>query len=329
MTQGFTSLITLITLAVERWQLWNIDSQQFWQTNGRIEEMDVAQISKECDKRPSFRTASKWVSCFTLLLGFWISGTASATVTVEYRLTPNSSLITPIADNPNSFFSGTGSTPTWLPGSAGTPPVNYNGDTPQTTLNRMVVEFPDDGSGNIIDGVVTITLMDFYHPVDAGISGLVDITGINDSSYAGAVGNMVGGVVTGWTTDFTLYVHNELTCDDGGANSICTTGVPPLPPSGDTLITHEHNDIRAIDTLASPDPASLPMAFNVDFTTVTMEMTIGDTLGRQYYDISGSALPPPVPLSDTGLQMLMIGLMALAGFYALHSGRVSPFQDAS
>jgi hypothetical protein len=269
-------------------------------------------------QRPNLRGFVTWISCFTLLLLLGVSGTASAAVTIDYVLTPNSHLATSVTSS-QDFFEGTGGTPTWLDGSLGTPPVSYGGDVPGETLNIMRVEFPDDGSGNIIDGTITITLMDYYHPTDASVPDNANITGINDSTVSGATGSMVGGVVGSWSSDLTGLVHNELSCENVLAGTLC--GQFGLPADGTTSIVHNLASTLAIDTLAVPDVASLPMTFNGDYSTVTMEMTISMLIGRQHYAISGSAVAPDaVPLFEPEMQLLMMALMALAGFHALRRG---------
>lgn len=251
-------------------------------------------------------------------IGIAAAQPASA-LTVDYVLTPGSNLVTEIS-SANDFFTDTGLVPTWLDGALATPPVGYGGDAPAPTLNRMHVEFTDDGSGNIINGPITITLMDYYHPTDASLSGIATITGINDSNVSGATGNLVGTVVGSWSTNLTGTVHNELTCTNAGA-SIC--GSLGLPASGTTNVVHDVASSIAIDTLASPVAASLPMTFSADFSTVTMQMTLATTPARQYYAISGVMAAAPVPLSSTGARLLLVGLMTLAGLFVLRTTRSS------
>ena len=131
------------------------------------------------------------IAVLAVLCLMMVSGTASAVVTIDYILTPNSSLITEVS-SAEDFFADTGLIPTWLDGSLATPIVNYGVDTPVVTQNIMRVEFTDDGFGNIIDGPISVLLLDLYHPTDAGIAGTAIITGLNDSNLAGANGTMTG-----------------------------------------------------------------------------------------------------------------------------------------
>ena len=257
------------------------------------------------------------------LASLLVAGSATATVTKDYVLTPNSKLVTPISTTVTDLITNTLHIPTWLEGTLATPPVDYMGDTPQLTQNILRVEFTDDGSGNIIDGPITITLLDYFHNIDAGVATLVDITGLNDTTTSGATGSMVGGVVTSWSTNLTGLVHNELRCDDIGGSLCGTSG---LPANATTMVTHDAASVLTIDTAAVPNAASLPMTFNVDYSAVTMEITIDDSgFGRQYYDISATEAVPAVPLSDTPVQLLMIALMGLVGLGALNRERLSHF----
>ena len=259
-----------------------------------------------------------WMLGLAVFCVLGIAGSASAIVTVDYILTPGSSLFTSITSN-DDFFAGTGADPVWLDGSLGTPPVSYGGDVPQETLNILRVEFTDDGLGNIIDGTVTVTLLDYYHPVDSSVAGNANITGQNDSTLAGAVGMMTGGVVTSWSTNLSGLVHNELTCVNIIPTGLC--GSFGLPADGDTSIVHDGAATLTISTAGAPDAASLPMTFNASFTTVSAEMELVAAIGRQYYVISGAV--PAVPASDTGSRVVMIGLMTLLGLFVLRSGVAS------
>jgi hypothetical protein len=275
-------------------------------------------------QRLRVEVVTSWVAVLAVsLASVALAGAATATVTKDYVLTPDSKLITPIS-SAEDFITDTLHVPTWLDGAAATPVVDYMGDTPQITENIIRVEFTDDGSGNIIDGPITITRMDFFHNIDSTLADLVIITGVNDATTSGATGTMVGGVVTGWSPNLVGLIHNELYCEDVGGNTLC--GTNDLPANMTTMVVHDAAAALVIDTLAVPNAASLPMTFNVDYSALTMEMTIDDSgLGRQYYDISATEALPEVPLSDTPVQLLIIALMGLVGLFALNRDKIVRF----
>ena len=96
-------------------------------------EIDVLRMMEQSGRRLGFRGAGNWISFFAITLSLAVSGTASATVTIHYLLTPDSHLSTSITSS-QDFFVGTGETPSWLDGSLGTPPGDYGTDVPQETL---------------------------------------------------------------------------------------------------------------------------------------------------------------------------------------------------
>lgn len=277
--------------------------------------------SEESKRAHSIKKLGSWISGFAIVCVLGFSGTASAAVAKHYVLTPDSKLVTTVSAA-EDFITDTGGTPNWFDEALAAPPVSYGTDVPQVTENIMTVVFPTDASGQIIDGTITITRMDWYHPTDASFLPFATILGINDSTVSGAVGTMVGGVVAGWTNDLdTGLVHKELTCVNLPGGTLC--GTFGLPLSGDTMVTHAP-PVIAIDTAGVPDVGSLPMTFSSDFGSVTMEMTIATSPSRKYYSISGTEATF-VPASNTGLRLLMIGLLALAGVFVLGRARVSAF----
>ncbi len=265
-------------------------------------------------RRLDTKTPVSWLAALALAGTLGFAGPASATVTVDYILTPYSRLITTVS-SAEDFFDGTGDTPTWLDGSLATPPVNYGGDTPEETLNIMRVEFPDDGNGNIIDGEITIILMDWFHPTDASVPTIATITGLNDTNVSGAVGTMVDGVVTSWSSDLTGLVHNELFCENIGTGMIC--GSFGLPASGTTQVDHDNSSTIAIDVLSFPRVASLPLTFSDDYQSFTMEATLPSQIGDQYYFIAGSTATGQLPVAGPIAQALMMGLLAAGGVLGL------------
>ena len=248
----------------------------------------------------------------------------AAAVEVEYNLAPGSGLHTEVSGAFNQLR-GTGQFPRWTSD-------GWSGHTPKVTQNKLVLEFSESSPG-VIDpnGTVTVVALDFFHYIDAGVAGVADITGQTDWSWlTGAVGQLDGnGVVTTWngTALDTGEIHNELHCQDIGMGGLC--GLVGLPPSGTTATVHVDTtlpDPQAIDTLAVPDAGSLPMTFNNDYSEVSFEITINQASGRQYYSfITATA---ELPSSSETVQMVIIGVMALAGFFFLASRRGSvPFSS--
>jgi len=268
---------------------------------------------------PSFTSKALRFTTLTALAFMAFGAATASALTLEYVLTPNSRLVTAISSS-EDFFADTGQFPTWLDGSLATPPVSYGSDVPERTKNVMRVDFTDDGNGNIINGPITITYMDYYHPTDASIPGLATITGLNDSTISGATGTLVGTTVTSWSTNLTGTIHNELTCVNAGG-AIC--GTFGLPATGTTNVVHDVSASVAIDTAAAPVAASLPMTFSPDFSSVTMEMTLATSPSRQHYAIAGAVAPTPVPSSSTGVQLFMLVLMTLSGLWILKKNRAA------
>lgn len=285
-------------------------------------------LHSEIGRRPSTKKNLSRISVLVVLLAFGLTSAASAVVTKTYNLVEtntSSGLYTDASSNWDYLKPlQTGTTPTWLDPNLSVPPANYGSDAPAVTKNTITVQFTDDGGGNIIDGTVTITEIDFFHDIDAGIDGLMDILGLNDVTMSGAVGSMTGGVVTSWSSDLSGELHNELGCFKLSPGGICGAAFG-LPEDGDTRVTHETspNGTYSIDTAGAPDVASQPMTFNVDYSRITiLEMTIDQSNGRQFFSMTGVEVGEEVPFSNTPMQLLVVLLMAITGFYMVKSEKI-------
>ncbi len=241
------------------------------------------------------------------------AATASATVTKQYNIEGASSLQTTFS-GATDLLSGKGTTPSWDP--AGGP---YTPDAPAVTGNTMIVEFTDDGSGNIIAGPITIKLLDIYKDTNQLVPTLATITGQDDVTLTGGgVGTLdgSGAVPAAWTAS-TGEIHHELMCTDIAPGGCAGIG---LGPSGVNTIVHisSPGGSMTIDTTATTagPPASANMQFSADYSSVTFDITIATVPGRQYYDMVGVAVSANnvVPtLSEWG--MMAFALLLLAAMF--------------
>ncbi len=240
------------------------------------------------------------------------AASAGAEVRKVYNLAPGSGLATTISSTFDKL-TGTGETPTW---DACCGP--YDGSE-RETKNFMVVTWENDVGGVPAAGPIMIENLDFHHFINAGLTGVVDITGQMDAKIGRGDGTMnASRVVTTWLATARGQVHNELQCDDVAPSTLCgAAGGVGLPEDGVMSVTHDNNTPITIDTLASPNAASLPMTFSADFSSVTFEMTIDESSGRQYYDMIGTEAPvPAVPvLPLPAMLALYSGIAASGGLY--------------
>jgi hypothetical protein len=229
---------------------------------------------------------------------------ASAAVTRQYNLEGQSGLVTSISGAFDAL-TGKGTTPTWTPGA-------YGGDTEAITRNQLVVTFTDDGFGNIIPGPVTIDQLDMYNDINQVIPSFITVGGMTDATLGSGAGVLNGSNAVPGPIALSGEFHNELSCTESTAGNCVGVGLPaPGPP----VVTHLTSPTGALTIdaagFAPGPPASLEMQFSADFNTVTFEITIDQSAGRQYYNFVGSAQGANVVPTLGEWGMIAFGLLLL------------------
>ncbi len=240
------------------------------------------------------------------------AGVASATVTKVYTLTPGSALITPISSATDYMVSGT---PTWTNDGG-------SGHSAAVTKNTVTVVFSGGADDNVIEAgdTVTITELDFHHLIDASVPGVATITGQMDSSTSGAVGVLNSDdEVDTWSNDLTVgELHNEMYCENI-VGALC--GTSGLPAHMTTTVTHQDDGGMtapfSIDSDGSPAGA-FGMEFHNGYDDICFDITIDESLGRQYYLMASDAslchIAPIPTLPEWGA--IAFGTLLMATMFA-------------